>query len=943
MTSHDDPDAKANAIFAAWRARFEAGEDRHIEELCREHPDCGSQLLHLHADWMLARSAPMSTRPPGASLSAQLRALFGHGVDPGICLDPAIARDAISERLDSLKRRDASSARYDVREKVGQGGMGAVYRVFDQDLRRHLAMKVALDGDPSCVARFLEEAQVNGQLDHPGIVPVHEVGIDEKGRVFFTMKLVRGSTLDEIFDKANTGADGWNVTRAVSLLLRICEAMAFAHEKGVIHRDLKPGNVMVGRFGEVYVMDWGLARVLSRNPDGERASILPKDDESIIETDRRGSKDRAKHDPLLTRDGDVVGTPAYMAPEQATGRLDAMGPQADVYAVGAMLYRLLAGRSPYSDELALAPGGAVLRRILVGPPTPIATLAPNAPEELRAICAKAMRTDLGERYASMEILASDLRAYLENRVVAAHESGAVAEFRKWVRRNRGLAIAASLAVMATIGGLASVGVMERQRRSEVEIKNAEIVARERETAARKAEFDQLAGIVLLEEAIERESDLYPAHPEKIPAIEQWLAEDAGRIARLRPLLESTLASLSSRDSATPATEAERFLERSLGKLNADIAEFERSVRPRVEERLGWAKRIEALTLSHPNARVSWAQAREAIAKADGIVASAAYATIPIDLLPQMGLVPIGTNPATKLWEFLDLRSACDVAAGQDPATIEIPSHREDGAIAVGPETGIVFVLIPGGRFLQGAQEQDPNRPNYDSNATLDESPNGEVFEVSLEPFFLARHETTQGQWLRLTGVNPSLWAVQYPTATGLDRPVEGVTWSTGDRTAFEQGLELPTEARWEYAARAGTSTPWYFGDDSDDMESHGNVRDRSMLKQMANVDPRSCESIDDGHGLPARVGSYLPNPFGLYDVYGNVHEWCKDRFGPYTASPRSGDGERDHPNSARRIFRGGSWSARTAIARSSSRRHDSEAAGEGAGTIGVRFARSLRR
>jgi serine/threonine protein kinase len=137
----------------------------------------------------------------------------------------------------------------------------------DEDLRRHLAMKVMLDeqeGAASRLSRFLEEAQVTGQLDHPGIVPVHELGIDARGRVFFTMKLVKGKTLEHVFEAVRHGDDGWSVTRALSVVLRVCEAMAFAHEKGVIHRDLKPANIMVGRFGETYVMDWGLARVLGK-------------------------------------------------------------------------------------------------------------------------------------------------------------------------------------------------------------------------------------------------------------------------------------------------------------------------------------------------------------------------------------------------------------------------------------------------------------------------------------------------------------------------------------------------------------------------------------------------------------------------------------------------------------------------------------------------------
>src|SRR5262249_14110006 len=151
------------------------------------------------------------------------------------------------------------SRRYEVQEGIGRGAMGTVWRALDKELRRRVAMKVldpwvarAGDSEESadCALRFLEEAQITGQLDHPGIVPVHELGLDDAGRLFFTMKLVRGQTLAEVFDLARNGTGGWSQARVLGVVLKVCEAVAFAHARGVIHRDLKPSNVMVGRFGE---------------------------------------------------------------------------------------------------------------------------------------------------------------------------------------------------------------------------------------------------------------------------------------------------------------------------------------------------------------------------------------------------------------------------------------------------------------------------------------------------------------------------------------------------------------------------------------------------------------------------------------------------------------------------------------------------------------------
>src|SRR5688500_466293 len=205
--------------------------------------------------------------------------------------------------------------------------MGVVLRVWDEDLRRHLAMKVMLGkglgtaagrpSDPKLLARFLEEAQVTGQLDHPGIVPVHDLGLDAEGRVYFTMKLVKGVTLGEVFDERARGEGGWTQQRVLGLLLKVCEAMSYAHAKGVIHRDLKPANVMVGKFGEVYVMDWGLAKILGRE-DGKDVRIRPNGappEGGRRRSDRRARPAEMPDTALYTMDGDVLGTPAYMPPE----------------------------------------------------------------------------------------------------------------------------------------------------------------------------------------------------------------------------------------------------------------------------------------------------------------------------------------------------------------------------------------------------------------------------------------------------------------------------------------------------------------------------------------------------------------------------------------------------------------------------------------------------
>ena len=413
--------------------------------------------------------------------------------------DSARSRPAAGEIVERLRARPRIEGRYEDEREIARGGMGAILRVHDRDLHRELAMKVMLEelggAEPGSSeaarlrARFLEEAQVTGQLDHPGIVPVHELGLDAQGRLYFTMKLVRGRDLRAVYEQLRKGEEGWNLPRALGVLLRVCEAMAFAHDKGVIHRDLKPANIMVGRFGEVYVMDWGLARVLGASSSHDRRREAS---ESRVVSARQETA-RAGDSSLATLDGDIVGTPAYMSPEQALGLLDDLGPRSDVYSLGAMLYELLAGHMPYMPPGETRSPFTVVRLLKEGPPETLERVASGADDELVAICEKAMARDPQARYAGMLELADDLRAYLEGRVVRAHRTGALVEFRKWIGRNKGFAAAVASAVLVAVGLSTALFAVQarsnRQLQAEKDIADAN--AREAtEARARTEEANQ---------------------------------------------------------------------------------------------------------------------------------------------------------------------------------------------------------------------------------------------------------------------------------------------------------------------------------------------------------------------------------------------------------------------------------------------------------------------
>jgi len=235
--------------------------------------------------------------------------------------------------------------RYMVLGEVARGGVGVIYRSRDVDLGREIALKVIrpdLADDSAVVERFIEEAQIGGQLQHPGIVPVYGLGLQSDGRPFFAMKFVKGQTLSALLQERKTPADE---LRRFTLVFKLaCETVAYAHARGVVHRDLKPSNVMVGAFGEVQVVDWGFAKVLGREDTARDRPDRPSIDASVIATirsEREGSQSVA---------GSVMGTPAYMPPEQALGQVDDLDERSDVFALGAILTEILTGKPPYVGE-----------------------------------------------------------------------------------------------------------------------------------------------------------------------------------------------------------------------------------------------------------------------------------------------------------------------------------------------------------------------------------------------------------------------------------------------------------------------------------------------------------------------------------------------------------------------------------------------------------------
>jgi serine/threonine-protein kinase len=433
------------------------------------------------------------------------------------------------------------AGRYQLHGEIARGGMGVVLRGRDVDLGRDVAVKVLLErhlDSPEMVRRFVEEAQIGGQLQHPGIVPVYELGRLPDARLYIAMKLIRGRTLAELLEgRADPAADR---ARHLATFEQVCQAVAYAHACGVVHRDLKPSNVMVGSFGEVQVMDWGLAKVLDRGgiADEER-SLRGRADGDPVRTLRTGSTADE------SRAGSVLGTPAYMAPEQARGQLDTLDERADVFGLGAILCEILTGLPPYTassgDEVnrkaARADLGDALARLD----------ACGAEAELVALAKSCLAAVPRDRPRNAGVIAAALSAHLvgvQERLKVAELARVRAESRAAGERKRRLLVAglatALLALAALVGG---GGLwLTWQRAARVEAADREATAALREASlllgrARAAPEGELTPWVEATQA-SRQAEALLARPEVGPELRREIQDLVATVARERDQAEA---------------------------------------------------------------------------------------------------------------------------------------------------------------------------------------------------------------------------------------------------------------------------------------------------------------------------------------------------------------------------------------------------------------------
>jgi eukaryotic-like serine/threonine-protein kinase len=350
--------------------------------------------------------------------------------------------------------------RFRILRPHARGGLGAVFVALDTELNREVALKQILEkhaDDPFSRQRFVAEAEITGGLEHPGVVPVYGLGVQSDGRPYYAMRFIKGDSLKDAIERFHTSRKGPGVhslelRRLLRRFLDVCNAIDYAHSRGVIHRDLKPANIIVGKHGETLVVDWGLAKVIGRAD--------PSIGEQTIAPSKSGSSE--------TLPGSALGTPAYMSPEQARGDLDRLGPRSDVYSLGATLYCLLTGKPPFqNDDI-----GVILRAVQEGQFQRPSQLDPSLDKAVESICLKAMATKPEDRYATPKALADDLERWMADEPVTAWREPWSRRSRRWARRNRTAVTSLAAAVLVALVGTGAV--LAVQTRANTELKSANL-------------------------------------------------------------------------------------------------------------------------------------------------------------------------------------------------------------------------------------------------------------------------------------------------------------------------------------------------------------------------------------------------------------------------------------------------------------------------------------
>lgn len=740
--------------------------------------------------------------------------------------------------------------KYDFSEILGKGGMGQVLLVTDNDIRRHVAMKLLLPQhrkNPDLVERFLDEVQIAGQLEHPNIPPIYDMGsVDSEP--FFTMRLVEGDTLLDVLNRLRANdketEEEYTLVRRLQIFQQLCLAMAYTHDKGVLHRDLKPANVMIGEFGEVLIMDWGLAMLIAAVPDVKNRS-RGRSNTGRVTTTRIGFGD--------TTSNSINGTPAYMSPEQAKGQNDLLSPRSDIYSLGAMLYELLCLQVPLRGKTTLE------TMLLVGskmpkPPSEVAEAAGlTVPASFDDICMKALAKDPKDRYESALAFAEEVQTYIDGS-------------RERERRQKEVADHIARGYDLTRSFFKIRASVEQTRRERAKLKK------------------KIPSYAPLEE-----KKVLWEYDERLDTLEQ----DRARYYEAAHDIFDAALGIDPEDHRAREAKADLFWEYFVAAEERGDREGARHFKARVEafhdgkyeQRLNHAGTL-YLKFSKTPDSLSITTREEK----DYVLVKTSKR---------------GLDPATRSLGDLKPGHYILKAKKKGQATLRMPlflKRAEDLVLEPSfyPESYVPegFVLVYGGRGILGGDSDAPSSLPRTENLSKDFLLG--KYPVSAAEYLdfvnaVARHDAGQAlsKVPRMKANSEPLWK---PESNGLfvleNQMFQGLKWnpkwpifglSYGDAVGYchwkskleKKAYRLPTELEWEWAARgpAGLLFPW------------GRRFEANFCKMKLSR---------KGYPMPESIGAFSTDtsPFGIRDMAGGVHEWCTSEF----------DEER-----AMVVLRGGAW------------------------------------
>lgn len=768
--------------------------------------------------------------------------------------------------------------KYRIEGELGSGGQGVVYRAVDETLGRTVALKVLR---VAAVAGAATAERFRREAEVASRLEHPAIAtVYETGSAdgieWIAMRFVPGKTLAERIAEA----PGQEDPKAPAF----CAPAGDPRESGAMERLLE--FLEEAARAVHFAHEHGIV-----HRDLKPGNVMVGSDARPVILDFGLARDCSGATPTVTGSEQVFGTPAYMSPEQIRGS-HAVDRRTDVWALGAVLYEALTLRQPF----AAASAQGVLRAVLEAEPLPPRRRNPAVSPDLECVVLTALEKDPQRRYRTALELADELCRVREGGEILARPAGTFRRLRRVCARHplAALALAAAVAILALAASLA-------------------LTWREREFLRRMADVERVAE--LLEEERER---LWPVGPDLVPRCDAWLAA-AKECSDRRGVHEEVLEDLQ-REARRGRAGTDPALRLLSDKLTAHLRGLDR-LSERVSAVVSRRERSRTLAERSIDQRaLDWERCIAAIA------AAPAYAGLRI--APQLGLVPLGQN-AQGLFEFWVMESG------------ERPAFADDRGALPADDAGIALVLLPGGTAFLGASVAE--EPNLDPFAQQNEQP---VRELRLAPFFAAKYEFTQGQYARLyEGANPAHLQPGYDLVDGyrvedLSHPLESATWRELRSAFFRIGLELPTEAQWEYACRAGTGTPWSFGSATEwaRCAEFANFRGAEVTARF--TDAPQVAGYEDAWIRHAPVGRFLPNGFGLHDMHGNVWEMTRDPYVAPYPEPRAGDGLLDSaPDPLRCAIRGGSAEVPVGTGRSAIR--SPYGTTERAWSIGARPVRAL--